>query len=120
MNWFDIAMIMWSCTLANHMGLIEAVEDVVKRKIPILDCCKCSTFWITLAYCLFTTRSVIPSVAVSFLFAYLAVWLELAFGLIDNLYNRIYESVFTAETADTEGSEGEVSQLRQKEKQVES
>jgi hypothetical protein len=101
------------------MGLIEAVEGVVKRKIPILGCCKCSTWWITIAYCLFTTRSVIPSVAVSFLFAYLAVWLELSFGLIDNLYNRIYESVFTAETADAEGSEGEVSQLRQKEKQVE-
>jgi len=105
MNWNDIAMIMVSCTLANHMGLIEAVESVIKHKLPIINCCKCASFWCVLIYCLITTRSVIPSVAVSFLFAYLAVWFELGLGLLDNLYNRIYESVFTEKTTDTENSE---------------
>lgn len=109
MMWSDIAMIVFSATCANHMGLVEAVEGVIKHKIPIVNCSRCLTFWSTLAYTLLSGWSVIPSVAVSFAAAYVAMWLELGLGLIDILYNKTYESAYTAKAADTEDTQDEVS-----------
>lgn len=53
--------------------------------------------------------------AVSFCAAYLAVWLELLFGIIDRQYDNIYEKFFTNNTEvntcaeNTSGSENGVS-----------
>lgn len=105
MAWSDTVMLVLSCTLANHLGLVEAVEGVIRHKIPVLNCSKCASYWVVLVYSLFIGRGLIESVAVSFLCAYAAVWLELLFGFIDTLYNRIYESLYPQETDDTPGAE---------------
>lgn len=101
-GWTDIAMLMASATMANHMGLVDAVERVLGFGLPILNCPKCCTFWLTLLYTLLAGETVIHSVAISFLMAYLAYWFNLILGVADTLYNRIYESAFTTEAAGTE------------------
>ena len=102
---------MLSATLANHLGLIEAIEGVVRHKLPVLNCSKCTSWWLILLYSLINGQPIIASVAVSFLFAYIAVWLELLFGIIDTLYNKVYENTFTAttKTTNTEDTKTEVS-----------
>lgn len=109
MNWLDIAMLMASATLANHMGLVEAVEKTIGFKLPIINCPKCCSFWLTLCYTLLCGVTAIHSVAISFLMAYLAIWFNLILGLADRLYNWIYESAFTTQAADPEDTETTVS-----------
>ena len=109
MVWSDIAMITASATLMNHMGLVEAIEGVIRHKLPVVNCCKCCTFWCCLLYTLLAGVAVIPSVAVSFAAAYAAVWLELLLGYIDTLYIKLYENLYPKETTDTEDTETEVS-----------
>ena len=110
MAWSDIAWIVVACTSANHLGLIVAVERVLHRRLPVVSCPKCFTFWSTLAYLLacFLTgddallrggliAALLPAVprilAVSFLAAYSALWLELIMYFIDTLYNSIYDNI---------------------------
>lgn len=94
MNWIDIAGIVFVCVTMNHLGLISAIEDVTHRKLWIVDCPKCSTFWSALAYTAITTRDVIPSLAISFLASYVALWLELLEGFVDTLYLKLYGKIY--------------------------
>lgn len=111
MAWSDIAWIVVACTSANHLGLIAAVESLLHRRLPVVNCPKCFTFWSTLAYLLacFLTGddallrgggpitallSAVPRMlAVAFLAAYSALWLELIMYFIDTLYNSIYDQI---------------------------
>lgn len=93
MRWLDVAMIVFVCTAANHMGLIEAIEKTIHVKFPIVNCCKCATFWCTLAYGIFHFSG-IAIVATSFLASMCAVWLELLMGFVDTLYYKAYERIF--------------------------
>ena len=99
MEWKDIACIVFVCTSVNHLGLIKAIEDIIKRGIPIVNCPKCLTFWTVLTYGIATIPvasasgilSALPQLlAISFLCSYLAIWLELIMYAIDTLYNKIY------------------------------
>jgi len=96
-QWIDIAAVVVFSTAANHLGLIRAVERVVRHRLPIADCPKCLAFWGTFAYGvsgdgqLAALPSVLPRLlAISILCAYAAVWLELFMYAIDTLYNKIY------------------------------
>ena len=106
MYWLNVLLLVLSCTLANHMGLVEAIEGVIKHKIPILNCSKCASWWSVLIYSLFVGRAVIASVVVSFICAYIAVWLELLFGFIDVIHNEIYESIYAEKADDKTDTEG--------------
>lgn len=94
MEWIDIAGIVFICVTMNHLGLIGAVEDVIHRKLWIVDCPKCSTFWGVLAYTAITTQDIITSLAISFLSSYAALWLELLEGFVDTLYLNLYEQIY--------------------------
>lgn len=105
MDWTDIACIVFVCTTANHLGLTGAVIALFSKKretLPVVSCPKCLTFWCVLAYGLQAgAPGVARLLAISFLAAYMAVWLELAEGIIDRLYEHIYEQIYTtADTAD--------------------
>lgn len=108
MCWIDILLLVLSATLANHLGLIEAIESVLHFKIPILNCPKCCSFWLVLAYSLLRGQELVVSVAVSFLSAYSAVWLELLCGTIDYLYNKLYENIYSEKTIDKTDSENKM------------
>lgn len=97
----DMLLILFSCVAANHLGLVAAIEKAISRRLPVINCPKCLSFWATLIYgCSICCNSVaaipsaIPSVlALSFLAAYAAIWLELIMFSIDTLYNSIYDKI---------------------------
>lgn len=101
MIWMDIAGLVFTCVTANHLGLVKAIEDTFDKELPIVNCVKCSSFWAVLFYMLFVTRSAIPSLAISFMAGYAAIWLELFEGMIDKLYGMLYEKIFTDTDNDT-------------------
>jgi hypothetical protein len=95
-------MITFSATAINHLGLMAAVEEVFDRRLPIVNCPKCLSFWTTLTYgCSVCCDSIaaLPSVfphlfALSLLCAWLAIWLDLAMGIIDHLYIKVYDTFY--------------------------
>ena len=99
MNWIDIASIVFISVTMNHLGLINAVEGVLKCKLPIVNCPRCLSFWWVFSYGLICKGldALIIVLAVSFLASYSAIWLELIEGCIDNLYDNIYDKIFTTE-----------------------
>lgn len=101
MGIMDMAYIMFACTAANHFGLIEAMESTVRHSLPIANCPKCFTFWSILTYGLLQGSAFIHVLAISFLFSYLALWLDLALSMCDKLYVKAYEIVNTAEQQDS-------------------
>ena len=121
----DVAAVTLSAVLANHMGLIEAIEGVIKHKLPIINCSRCLTFWATLAVLIAsewtsTIRHLPAIVATSFIAAYAAQWLELLFGIIDKQYDKIYKKTYPEETAEAgacdthaEDPEAGLSELRE-------
>lgn len=112
MDFWDIASIVFICTAVNHLGLVADVESVIKREIPVVNCVRCLTFWAVLGYGLgceifFTTTDhfehILEMLAISFLSAWAAIWLDLCMGAIDKLYSKIYDTLYSAtDTADTD------------------
>ena len=106
MNWLDVLMIVFSATAANHLGLVAAVEQVLHRPLPVINCPKCLSFWATLTYgCSVCCDSIeaLPSAlphlfALSLLCAWLAIWLDLAMGIIDHLYIKVYDTFYPTTT----------------------
>ena len=104
MGWTGIAAIAFVCVAANHLGLISAIEKVIGFPLFIVNCPKCCTFWMTLFY--LYGGSFISIVAISFLNAWLATWLELGMGIIDTLYIYVYEKIYRdKDDTDTAGTE---------------
>lgn len=97
MNWIDIASIVFVCVTANHLGLVKAIEEKFEKELPIINCCKCFSFWATFIYTIFVTHGLITSLAVSFLASYSAIWLELLEGFIDTLYLKLYGKITEAD-----------------------
>lgn len=98
MDWMDIVAIVFVCTAVNHLGLIAAIERVIRHRLPVVNCPKCLTCWSVFAYGIATMPYVSPQIvarlfAISLLCSYLAIWLELLMYAIDTLYNRIYVKI---------------------------
>ena len=110
MDWMGIAAVVFFGVTVNHLGLISAVEGVIRHRLPIINCPRCLTFWGTLAYglsgdgMLAALPSCLPRLlAISLLCAYLAMWLELIEGYIDTLYDKLYEQIYpTADSTDAD------------------
>ena len=100
MGYTALIPIMLICVLANHMGLISAIERQTATRLPIIRCCKCSTFWFAIIYLFVTGHNAIVSLALSFSAAYFAVWLELLFGIIDRQYDNLFNRFFKNTEAD--------------------
>lgn len=117
-DWIDVAFIVISCVLFNHMGLISAIEDEIDCEIPIFNCVKCSTFWFVFIYLILNEHNVLLTIATSFLLSYVAIWLELFFGFVDFCYEKIYKKIYkdsksstqaNSNNEDTEDSESSLS-----------
>ena len=97
MSWIDIACIVFVCVTVNHLGLVEAVEKIVGKRLMIVNCPKCLTFWVTMAYScdkIATHTDIVAVLAVSFLASYSALWLELLEGYVDTLYMKLYDKIY--------------------------
>lgn len=103
---WDIAGIVFICVTANHLGLIKAIETVINcHRLPIIGCVKCSSFWATLIYMVVNGHGIIPTLAISFIASYSAIWMELIEGMIDTLYVRIYGTIITDNHDDTSAAD---------------
>ena len=98
--WISAIMIMVSCVMANHLGLVSAIERIISHNIPIVNCSRCFTFWSTLLYCIFACHNIIDSVFVAFCMALLSLWFDVFLGLLDNLYYTAYEYIYKDTEAD--------------------
>lgn len=108
MAWTDIAWIVVVCTCMNHLGLVAAVERIIRHRLPVANCPKCATFWSTLTYCLVCCDDIatIPFIlALSFLAAYAAVWLQLLMYSVDTIYNRIYDTLSKNNPKENDGDD---------------
>ena len=107
--WIDIASIVFVCVTANHLGLIKAIESVIKcYHLPIISCPKCFTFWSVLLYCSVGCGCVATTtLAISFLASYSAIWLELFEGFIDTLYMKCYEKIYPDTADDTASADAD-------------
>ena len=98
--WKDALLISLSCVLFIQMGLSDVIQHALRFRLRIISCPKCLTFWSIIAYLSITGHgSVVEIVAVSFLFAYLALWLALVYDALAALYNNLYEQI--TQTSDT-------------------
>jgi hypothetical protein len=107
---WDIASIVFVCVTMNHLGLISAIESSIGCKLWIVDCPKCSSFWATLVYLGCgdaTTYGAVTVLAISFLASYAAIWLELMEGIVDTLYNKVYETIYTDTDNDETSADGD-------------
>ena len=112
MNWLDVLMIVFSVTAANHLGLVAAAEGVIRHRLPVLNCPKCAAFWLILAYgfgceIYFTAthhfEHILELLTAAFLSAWSAIWLDLLMGIIDQLYIKVYDTIYPAtDTPDTD------------------
>ena len=102
--WKDAVLITLSCVLAVQMGLVDAVSKAIHYEFHILSCAKCSSWWLSLGWHLFRSRGIVESVAVSFLSAYVALWLALALDALAILYNKAYAKI-EQKTTDTDKEE---------------
>ena len=97
-DWIDIASIVFISVTMNHLGLIGEIEHIYGHRLKIVDCPKCAAFWLTTVYGLWGMKSfygeILTLLAVSFLASYSAIWLELIEGIIDNLYKKIYDTIY--------------------------
>lgn len=97
-------MLMVSVVLFNHMGLCEAIEKIVHYRFKILSCAKCGTFWVVLIASLVEGEPIIRSVAMSFVMAYMALWLELLLAVMAKRYESTYDKISEAEADKAEAS----------------
>lgn len=111
MNWLDVLMIVFSATAANHLGLVAAAENIIRHRLPVLNCPKCAAFWLVLIYgcsvCCDSIAALPPTIpgilAAAFLSAWSAIWLDLLMGIIDKLYIKVYDTFYpTTDTPDTD------------------
>ena len=103
MIWIDVAMIVFSCVMIIHMGLVDAILDafcVEDKEIPVITCPRCLSFWSVLVFLILTRHNVILSVAASFLASYCAIWYDLFLGQMDVLYENIYKRINECSKAD--------------------
>ena len=97
--WKEAAEIIIVCTLASQMGLIGAIENILRVQFRILSCPKCLAFWLSLVWHLFHHRAIMNALAVSFLSSYVTLWICLLYDWTATAYNKIYKKIEKKTTA---------------------
>lgn len=87
-----VGLIFVSCCLFIHLGLGEAICKTLKIDFILFKCVKCLSFWAILAYTfLFTQYCWELCLALSFMMAYVALWVDLALMKIAEVYEKFYK-----------------------------
>ena len=104
--WKEAALLAVGCVLFINMGLSDAIQETLGIHSRILSCVKCFTFWSILVYLTFKGCKLYEVVSASFLFSYLALWLDLGLSALNAKYNELYQQILSAaaDKADTNPS----------------
>lgn len=89
MVWIMLIMA-FSATLAVHLGLPEAISEVVGK---IAKCEKCTSFWSTVAILVYNGAETTDIIALSILAAYLSHWIGLLLIVMQNIFTRLWQRV---------------------------
>lgn len=88
---FAIALITMMClTLAQHLGLTQAIAEVASK---IADCPRCCSFWGTLLVLILLGCNIFVTLGLSLLMAYLSHWFGFVLLMLNNIYDTIWEKL---------------------------
>ena len=88
-----------ACVLFVNMGLSDALQDFFGLHIAVLSCVKCLTFWCILVYLICVGARFYQVVSVSFIYSYLALWLDIGLSALNKIYNEQYKQILSAESS---------------------
>lgn len=89
MVWIMLTMV-FAATLAVHLGLPEAIAEVVSK---IAKCEKCCSFWLTVAALWFNGADMITIVTLSISAAYLSHWIGLLLIVMQKIFMKLWQRV---------------------------
>lgn len=79
-----------SAVLMQHLGLCEAIAEIVSK---IAKCHVCCCFWLTLVALLYSGCGIVAAVSLSIAMAYMSNFFSIALMLMQKVYNRLWEKV---------------------------
>lgn len=86
-----IALIAMMClTLAQHLGLTQAIAEVASK---IAECPKCCSWWGTLLVLILLECDIFIAIGLSLLMAYLSHWFGFVLLMLNNIYDRVWEKL---------------------------
>lgn len=80
--------VLTAATLIQHLGLAEAVAQVLSK---VASCPQCLTFWSVLAVLVCMRCPPVGAALLSILAAYCSNWLLLLLLLLQRLFTRLYD-----------------------------
>lgn len=80
-------VLMVSVTLIHHLGLAQAIAEVVDK---VLSCSQCLTFWSVLAGLLYIGQDIITAMFFAITMAYLSNWFGLLLLYLQRIFNIFY------------------------------
>ena len=92
-----VGYILVVCVLYIHLGMGDTLGRIFHSNAYVFKCVKCVTWQATLAYTLFfSDLNVLACLAVSFVSAYVALWMELMLSKMASLYEKWNEEGLVA------------------------
>lgn len=86
-----IALIAMMCaTLAQHLGLTQAISGVASK---IADCPRCCSFWSSFLILVLMGCNIFIAVGLSLFMAYLSHWFGLMLFVLNRLYDKIWQRI---------------------------
>nr|DAH42795.1 MAG TPA: RecR protein [Caudoviricetes sp.] len=79
---------MIAATLAQHLGLAEAIARIVDK---VASCPQCFTFWATMSALLYLGHDVYASALSAIVVAYLSNWFVLLLLILQRKFTKLYE-----------------------------
>ena len=79
------------------MGLSDAIQETLGVEDKVLSCPKCLVFWLSLAHLILCGCRLLTAVGASFIFSYVALWLDLGLSALNKKHNEISDKIFSAE-----------------------
>lgn len=79
-----------SAVLMQHLGLCEAIAEIVSK---IAKCHVCCCFWLTLSALLYSGFGIVAAVSLSIVMAYLSNFFSILLVLMQKRYNQLWEKL---------------------------
>lgn len=81
-------VLMVSVNLIHHLGLAQAIEEVVGK---ILECSQCLTFWSVMAGLIYLGQDIVTATFLAITMAYLSNWFGLLLLYLQRKFTILYE-----------------------------
>lgn len=79
-----------SAVLMQHLGLCEAIAEVIGK---IARCHVCCCFWLTLAALLYSGCEIIAAISLSIIMAYLSNYFGILLMLTQKIYEKLWQKI---------------------------